>query len=80
MHRTEQQLGSPLIPDHIRSGATTGQFEIKFVRLKEFGPDPVFTEKFRWTPGSVDASLNLSWDEAVQDYWIGRVEACECAD
>src|SRR5258707_15166905 len=38
-----------------RCAATTGQFEIRFVRLKEFGPDLVFTEKFRWTPGAVDA-------------------------
>jgi hypothetical protein len=38
---------------------STGQFQIRFVRLKEFGPDLVFTEKFRWTPGSVEASLNF---------------------
>jgi hypothetical protein len=74
------KMDSNLSVDASRCAATTGQFEIKFVRLKEFGPDLVFTENFRWTPGSVDASLNFWWDEAVQDYWIGHVEPCGCAD
>jgi hypothetical protein len=65
--------------DASRCAATASRFEIRFVRLKEFGPDLTFTEKFRWTPGSVDASLNFCWDEAVQDYSIGKVEPCECA-
>jgi hypothetical protein len=54
--------------------------EIRFVRLKEFGPDQVFTEQFRLTLVSVEASLNFWWDEAVEDYWIGEVEPCGCAD
>jgi hypothetical protein len=66
--------------DASRCAETTGQFDIRFVRLKEFGPDLVFTEKFRWSSGSVEASLNLWWDEAVEDYWIGEVEPCGCAD
>jgi hypothetical protein len=66
--------------DATRCTATSGQFEIKFVRLKEVGPDLLFAEKFKWTPGLVDVSLSFWWDEAVQDYWIGDVEPCECAD
>ena len=76
----QRKWTATLTVDASRCAATTGQFEIKFVRLKEFGPDLVFTEKFRWTPGSVDASLNFWWDEAVQDYWIANVEPCGCAD
>jgi hypothetical protein len=63
-----------------RCAATAGQFEIAFVRLKEFGPDFFFTEKFGWTVGSVDVAVNFWWDEAVQDYWIADVEPCGCAD
>jgi hypothetical protein len=66
--------------DASRCAATAGQFEIAFVRLKEFGPDLLFTEKFRWTAGSVDVAANFWWDEAVQDYWIADVEPCGCAD
>jgi hypothetical protein len=76
----QRKWTATLTVDASRCAATTGQFEIGFVRLKEFAPDLVFTEKFRWTPGSVDASLNFWWDEAVQDYWIGDVEPCGCAD
>jgi hypothetical protein len=65
--------------DATRCTATSGPFEIKFVRLKEIGPDLLFTEKFNWSPGLVDVSLNLWWDEAIQEYWIGDVEPCECA-
>jgi hypothetical protein len=66
--------------DASRCAATAGQFEIAFVRLKEFGPDLLFTEKFRWTAGSVDVAVNFWWDEAVRDYWIADVEPCGCAD
>jgi hypothetical protein len=69
-----------LTVDASRCAATAGQFEIAFVRLKEFGPDLFFTEKFGWTAGSVDVAANFWWDEAVQDYWIAEVEPCGCAD
>jgi hypothetical protein len=65
--------------DATRCTATSGRFEIRFVRLKEVGPDLLFTEKFKWMPGLVNVSLNFWWDEAVQDYWIGDVDPCECA-
>jgi hypothetical protein len=66
--------------DATRCAATSGLFEIKFVRLKEMGPDLLFTERFTWRPGLVEVALDLWWDEAVQDYWIGDVRACRCAD
>jgi hypothetical protein len=69
-----------LTVDASRCAATAGQFKIAFVRLKEFGPDLLFTEKFRWTAGSVDVAADFWWDEAVRDYWIADVEPCGCAD
>ncbi len=66
--------------DATRCAADSGLFEIKFVRLKEMGPDLLFTERFTWRPGLVEVALDLWWDEAVQDYWIGDVRACRCAD
>jgi hypothetical protein len=59
---------------------TSGLFEIKFVRLKEIGPDLLFTESFKWVPGLVEVSLDFWWDEAVDDYWIGNVLPCRCLD
>jgi hypothetical protein len=76
----QRKWTATLTVDASQCAETTGQFEIRFVRLKEFGPNLVFTEKFRWSPGSVEASLNFWWDEAVEDYWIGDVKPCGCAD
>jgi hypothetical protein len=61
----QRKWTATLTVDASRCATTIGQFEIRFVRLKEFGPDLGFTEKFRWIPGSVEASLNFWWDEAV---------------
>ena len=57
----------------------SGLFEIKFVRLKEVGPDLLFTEQFKWSPAVVEVSLDFWWDESVYDYWIGEVRPCGCA-
>jgi hypothetical protein len=66
--------------DATRCAATSGLFEIKFVRLKEIGPDLLFTKTFTWKPSLTEVALDFWWDEAVQDYWIGEVRACRCAD
>ena len=58
---------------------TSGMFEIRFVRLKEFGPDLLFTEEFTWSADMVEVSLDFWWDEAVGDYRIGEVTPCRCA-
>jgi hypothetical protein len=42
-----------------RCAGTSGQFDIKLVRLKEVGPDLLFTERFNWTPGLIDVSLEF---------------------
>jgi hypothetical protein len=79
-HHQQRKWTAILAVDASRCVTTSGRFEIKFVRIKEFGPDLTFTENFRWTPGPVEASLDLWWDEAVRDYWIGEVEPCACRD
>jgi hypothetical protein len=66
--------------DASRCVATSGAFEIKFVRIKEMGPDLLFSERFKWSPGLIEVSLDFWWDEAVLDYWIGDVSPCECLD
>jgi hypothetical protein len=66
--------------DATRCASSSGLFEIKFVRLKEMGPDLLFTKWFTWRPGLVEVVLDLWWDEAVQDYWIGDVRACRCPE
>jgi hypothetical protein len=59
---------------------SSGVFEIKFVRLKEVGPDLLFTERFKWSADMTEVSLDFWWDEAVGDYWIGEITSCGCAD
>jgi hypothetical protein len=57
---------------------SSGMFEIRFVRLKEFGPDLLFTERFKWSADMVEVSLDFWWDEAVGDYWISDIPSCRC--
>jgi hypothetical protein len=52
--------------------------EVSLVRLKEVGPDLLFTERFRWGPVTVEVSLDFWWDESVYDYWVGGVRPCGC--
>jgi hypothetical protein len=69
-----------LAVDASRCVATSGAFEIKFVRIKEIGPDLLFGERFKWSLGMTQASLDFWWDEAVLDYWIGDVPSCGCPE
>jgi hypothetical protein len=57
----------------------SGSFEIKLIRLKEFGLDLLFTERFGWGSPVVEVSLGFWWDESVGDFWIGDVAPCSCA-
>jgi hypothetical protein len=69
-----------LAVDASRCAATSGAFEIKFVRIKEMGPDLLFGERFKWSPGQILVSLDFWSDEAVLDYWIGEVPPCGCRE
>jgi len=57
---------------------TSGRFFIRFVRLKEIGPDLPFAEAFTWRPGVTEVSAVFAADEAVLDYSIGYVRPCAC--
>jgi hypothetical protein len=69
-----------LAVDASRCVATSGAFEIKLVRIKEMGPDLLFSERFKWSPGLTQVSLDFWWDEAVLDYWIADVPSCGCPE
>jgi hypothetical protein len=58
----------------------SGNFEIDFVRMQEYSPDVQFTEKYRWTAGQFDVSIELSADEAIVDYRIGFIAPCVCGE
>jgi len=79
-HKYLRKWTGVLNVDATRCAATSGLFEIKFIRLKELGPDLLFTKTFTWKPGLTEVALDFWWDEAVQDYWIGDVRPCRCAD
>jgi hypothetical protein len=58
----------------------SGRFFIRFVRLKEVGPDLRFVEAFAWRPGVIDVSTVFAADEAVLDASIGYVRPCACRE
>jgi len=55
-----------------------GNFEIDFMRIKEYAPDVQFTEKYRWSQGEFDVSMELTADEAIHNYRIGFIAPCVC--
>jgi hypothetical protein len=64
--------------DASQCSATSGRFFIRFVRLKEVGPDLPFSEAFTWRPGVIEVSTDFAADEAVLDASIGYVRPCAC--
>ena len=67
-----------LMVDASKCATTSGRFEIELARLKENAPDIRFTERFTWTPGRTEISLDIWWDEWLHDPTIGHVERCPC--
>jgi hypothetical protein len=64
--------------DASRCDTSSGSFEIRFIRLKETGPDLLFSEWFKWSLGQVEVALDFWWDESVGSYWLGDVKPCAC--
>src|SRR5450755_4775438 len=62
--------------DASHCAATSGPFEIKFVRLKEVGPDLLCTERFEWRAGLDQVAVDVWSDEAVHLFYIGDVLSC----
>ena len=58
--------------------SASGEFEVEFTRLKENAPDLRFIERFAWASGQTKVSLDIWWDEWVQDYRVSRVAPCPC--
>src|SRR5262249_11888130 len=69
-----------LVADASPCSTTSGPFEIEFTRLKETAPDLRFTERFTWTSGRSVVSIDVWWDEWVEDYRIARIASCPCPD
>ncbi len=69
-----------LVADASRCSTTSGPFEIQFTRLKEIAPDLDFTERFAWVSGQSEVSLDIWWDEWVENYRIAYIAACPCRD
>ena len=79
--QNQQRIWSATVAvDASRCAATSGAFEVKFVRIKEMGPDLLFSERFNWSSAATQVSLDFWWDEAVLDYWVADVSPCGCPD
>jgi hypothetical protein len=65
--------------DASRCATTAGRFEIGFSRLKENGTEVEFREPFIWSSPFVTVGVDLWADEAVESYWIDRIQTCPCA-
>jgi hypothetical protein len=56
----------------------SGDFEIDLIRIQEYSPDEQFTEKYQWSAGQFDVSIELRPDEAIVDCRIGFIAPCVC--
>ena len=83
----EVQRSTPALPwrwdatvvaDNNHCATRSGSFEVDFLRIKENAPDLQFTEKFRWTEGQFDVSMELTSDEAILEFRVGFIAPCVC--
>ena len=69
-----------LWPTRAYCATKSGNFEIDFIRIKEYSLDVQFTEKVRWSSGQFDVSVELAADESIHDYRIGFIAPCVCRE
>ena len=69
-----------IVADASYCATKSGNFEIDFIRIKEYSPDMQFTEKVRWSSGQFDVSIELAADKSIHDYRIGFIAPCVCRD
>lgn len=69
-----------LLADASRCAATSGRFEVQFTRQKEYGPDMWFAERFTWQAGRSDVSIDIWWDEWLEEHRITQVSPCPCRE
>ncbi len=77
IHRLQRVWSARILVDASRCASDHGNFEIKFVRLKETAPDMRFTEQFSWMPGVVVVATEFAADESVQAFSIAA-PSCPC--
>ena len=80
MRASQRVWTARIAVDATQCAATSGGFFIRFVRLKEVGPDLPFAEAFTWRPGVIEVSTDFAADEAVLAYSIGYVRPCACRE
>jgi hypothetical protein len=87
--REVRQPIPPLVPWTWRATITadarfcatrSGSFEIDFVRIKEYSVELQFTERFRWSAGQFDVSIELADDESILEYRMGFIAPCVCRE
>lgn len=69
-----------IVADASYCATKSGSFEIDFIRIKEYSLDAQFTEKYRWSAGQIDVSMELAADESILDYRIGFIAPCVCRE
>jgi hypothetical protein len=69
-----------IVADTSFCATRSGNFEMDFVRIKEYSPDLQFTQKFRWSQDQFDISMELSPDEAILEFRIGFIAPCICRE
>lgn len=69
-----------IVADARYCATKSGNFEIDVVLLIYAGADMQFTEKYRWTAGQFDVSIELGSDEAIEDYRVGFIAPCVCRE
>ncbi|MFL6796622.1 MAG: hypothetical protein ACJ8F3_04345 [Xanthobacteraceae bacterium] len=74
----QRRWSAVLNADASACAALSGAFEMQFIRLKEMAPDLAFVERFTWTAGRTEISLDFWWDEAVLEHSIRSVAPCPC--
>lgn len=67
-----------IVADTGYCATTSGNFEIDFIRIKEYAPDAQFTEPYKWSSGRFRVSVGLAADEAILRYRIGFIAPCVC--
>jgi hypothetical protein len=69
-----------VLADAKHCATRSGMFEVDFILTRELGPDVQFTERFRWTEGRFEISIEFAGDETVLDHRIGFVAPCVCRE
>ena len=67
-----------VLADAKHCATRSGMFEVDFILTRELGPDVQFTERFQWTEGQFEISIEFTGDETVLDHRIGFVAPCVC--